>query len=200
MDKRSSKKKSMLLLLVVVVVAAAISVSVVLYSLYMGTSNPFQLNVPANHVVLNLGTQYPGMIDVASATLAVNGTGLNVTFNLRGPVSNLTNLELAQWNVTLVLQNETDVLKTYDVCVNLNATQMTGQIQDVDTQTVQNCTVQYSKNTLTVVSMIPELPETKTIGWGIVTTYEQTNSTGDLVTSASDVAPDEGLQQTVLTP
>jgi hypothetical protein len=138
------------------------------------------------------------MIDVASALLGVNGTELTVTFNLRGPVSNLSVSEDAQWNVTLVLQNETDVLKTYEVCVNLNSTQMTGQIEDVDSQTVQNCTVEYNKNILTVVSVINELPETKTIGWGILTTYEQ-YSGGELITSASDLAPDAGLQQTALT-
>ena len=188
----------MLLMFVAIAIVAVIIVSVVFYSLYAGTSNSFQINVPANHVVLNLGTQYPGMIDVASALLGVNGTELTVTFNLRGAVSNLSISENAQWNVTLVLQNETDVLKTYEICANLNSTQMTGQIEDVDSQTVQNCTVNYNKNTLTVVSVIGELPETKTIAWGIVTTYEQ-YSAGELVTSASDVAPDAGLQQTVLT-
>jgi hypothetical protein len=76
---------------------------------------------------------------------------------------------------------------------------MTAQIEDVDTQTVQNCQVEYHQNSLTVRSVIDELPRTKTIEWGIVTTYEQ-YSGGELITSASDLAPDEGLQETVLTP
>jgi hypothetical protein len=199
MEKRSTKKKRKLLVFVAVAIAAAIVASVVLYSLFAGTSNSFQLTDPANDVVLNVGTQYPGMIDVVSASLAVNGAELNVTINLRSPVSNLSDSEYAQWNVTLVLQNETDVLKTYEICVNMNSTQMTAQIEDVDTQTVQNCQVEYHQNSLTVRSVIDELPRTKTIEWGIVTTYEQ-YSGGELITSASDLAPDEGLQETVLTP
>jgi hypothetical protein len=143
------------------------------------------------------------MIDVASAVLGVNGTQLTVTFNLRGPVSNLTNSELAQWNVTLVLQNATAGVNTYQAVVNLNGSQLTGQIQDMDTLVVQDCPISYSnnlygKNVLTIQPVLDELPATTTIQWRVVTTYEQFSG-GELVTSATDVAPDQGLQQTVLT-
>jgi hypothetical protein len=204
MEKRFTKRKKLLVLLVVAV-AAVVVVSVVLYSLFGVASNSFQLNVPENNVVQNLGSQYPGMIDVVSALLGVNGTRLTVTFNLRGPVSYVSSSEDAQWNVTLELWNDTDVLnpnagvlKTYEVVVNLNSTQITGQIEDVDNQTVQDCQVSYNKNILTVQAVVAELPATKLIQWGIVTNYEQYDSGGNLIASATDVAPDEGLQETVL--
>ncbi len=196
MGEPPRKKKSKLLMLIVVAVVALIVTSVILYRLYAGTSSTFQLNDPANDVVVSAGTNYPGMIDVVSATLNVNGTMLDVTVNVADSVSTLGNGEYAQWNVTLILENDTDVLKTYVISVNMT-TQLTGSIVDVDLGTLQTCQVSYYKNSLTAVASVSELGGTKVIEWGILTTYESFSG-GELITSASDIAPDEGLQRTVL--
>jgi hypothetical protein len=197
MGQFALKKKPKLLMLIVVAVIAVLVTSVILYRLYVGTSASSQLNDPANDVVLSVGTQYPGMIDVVSAALKVNGTTLTVTVNAAGSVFVLGDGEDAQWNITLILENDTDVLKTYMISVNMNSTQLTGSLVDVDTGTVQTCQVTYLKNSLTVVAVMSELNGTKVIEWNILTSYES-YSGNELTTSASDIAPDEGLQQTVL--
>ena len=176
-----------------------LAVSVVFYRLYVGTPATSQLSDPANDVTLSMGTQYPGMIDVVGGVLMVNGTTLTVTVNVRDPVSSLGDGEIAQWNVTVILENETDVLKTYEISLEMNSSQLTGSIVDVETQSVRTCQVQYSGNSLTVFAVEDELPKARTVEWNVLTLYEQ-YSGGELVTSASDLAPDEGLQTTALKP
>jgi hypothetical protein len=195
----SSKKKSKSLMLIVIAIVAAVITSVIVYRLYVGTPATSQLSDPLNDVELSIGTQYPGMIDVVSAALDVNGTTFNVNINLRVPFHDLGDGEIAQWNVTVILENETDVLKTYEIGVNMNSTQLTGSIEDVETQNVQNCQVLRQTNSLTVLAVLDGLSNAKTIEWRILTSYEQ-YSGGELTTSASDLAPDEGLQKTVLRP
>lgn len=186
-------------MLIVIAVIVVVVVSVVVYRLHVGAPASSQLNDPANDVVLSMGTQYPGMIDVVGATLEVNGTTLNVTINVRDPFTSLGQGETAQWNVTVILENETDVLKTYKITVNMDSTGMTGYIVDVETQNARSCQVSYQAKSLTVLAVVEELPSAKTIEWNILTNYEQ-YSGDDLITSASDLAPDEGLQKTVLNP
>jgi hypothetical protein len=103
----------------------------------------------------------------------------------------------------LILQNETDVLKTYQLGVNLNSSGMTSQIQDVDTLAVQNCDASYNNNskgsyTLLVTANVNELPATTTIQWGIITNYSLYSGM-DLVASSTDIVPDQGLQVTAIT-
>lgn len=166
------KRKSKLLMLIVVAVIAIVVASVVLYRLNVGGPISSQLNDPVNDVVVSVGSSYPGMIDVVSATLGVNGTMLNVTINVADSVSSLGDDENAQWNVTLILENDTDVLKTYMISVIMNSTQFSGSIVDVDVGTVQTCQVSYFKNSLSAAASVSELEGTKVIEWNILTTYE----------------------------
>lgn len=193
---QASRKKSKLLILIVVAVIAVLVTSVILYRLAVETRASWQLNGSAG-VVVSVGTQYPGMIDVVSAGLKVNGTTLTVTVNGRDPVSVLGRGEDAQWNITLILENDTSVLKTYMINVNMNSTQLTGSLADVDSGTAQTCQVTTLKNSLTMDAVMSELNGTKVIEWNILTTYES-YSGNELITSASDIAPAIGLQQTVL--
>ena len=197
MEVPPRRKKSKLLTLIAVAVIAIVVASVVLYRLNTGGSVSSQLNDPTNDVVVSVGSSYPGMIDVVSATLGVNGTMLNVTINVADSVSSLGDDEYAQWNVTLILENDTDVLKTYMISMLMNSTQLSGSIVDVDLGTVQTCQASYFKSSLTAAASVSELEGTKVIEWNILTTYESFSG-GELTTSASDIAPDEGLQRTVL--
>jgi hypothetical protein len=199
MGESSSRKISKFLMLIVIAMIAVVITSVVLYRLYVGSPATSQLSDPSNDVELSIGTQYPGMIDVVSAALDMNETTLNVTINVKDPFHSLGDGEIARWNVTVILENETDVLKTYEVGVNMNSTQLTGSIVDVETQNVQSCQVSHQTNSLTVLAVVDELSNAKTIEWRILTSYEQ-YSGGELTTNASDLAPDEGLQKTVLKP
>lgn len=193
------KPKRLLIVLVSVGIFAVIIASFVWYRLYSGSSGTSQLSDPANDVVLSMGTHYPGMIDVVNGTLEANGKTLNVTINGRDLVSNLSDGEIAQWNVTVILETETDVLKTYEIGAQMNSTQLTGIIVDVMAQKAQSCLVQYGNNSLNVHTVVDELLSAKTVEWNVLTTYEQ-YSGGELITSASDMAPDEGLQSTALNP
>jgi hypothetical protein len=195
MIRRASRNNKILMILVAVVIAVVVT-SAIIY-LFYGSSASSQLNDSANDVALSLGTQYPGMIDVVSAALKVNGTTLTLTVNVADPASVLGNGEYAQWNITLILENGTDVLKTYEISVNKNSTQLTGSVVDVDGGTVQTCQVNFYQKSLTVIAVMSELNGTKTIEWNILTTYES-YSGNELTTSASDMAPDESLQQYVL--
>jgi hypothetical protein len=193
------KPKRLLIVLVSVGIFAVIIASFVWYRLYSGSSGTSQLSDPANDVVLSMGTHYPGMIDVVNGTLEANGKTLNVTINGRDLVSNLSDGEIAQWNVTVILETETDVLKTYEIGAQMNSTQLTGIIVDVMAQKAQSCLVQYGNNSLNVHTVVDELLSAKTVEWNVLTTYEQ-YSGSELITSASDMAPDEGLQSTALNP
>jgi hypothetical protein len=196
MGQPPRRKKSKLLMLIAAAVIAVLVTSVILYRLYVGPSTSPEINDPTNDEVLSLGTLYPGMMDVVSAALRVNGTALTVTVEGRAPVSVLGDGEYGQWNITLILENDTDVLKTYVVCVSMNSTQLTGSVVDVGAGTVKTCQVEY-KNSLTVVAGMSELNRTKVIFWNVLATY--VSYSGDqLVTSASDMDPDQGLQQTIL--
>ena len=186
-------------MLIVIAIIAVVIASVIVYRLYLGTPATSQLSDPSNDVELSIGTQYPGMIDVVSAALDVNETTFNITINVRDPFHDLGDGEIAQWNVTVILESETDVLKTYEIGVNMNSTQLAGSIVDVETQNVQSCQVSHQTNSLAVLAVANALPSAKTIEWRILTSYEQ-YSGGELTTSASDLAPDEDLQETVLKP
>ena len=197
MEKPLPEKKSKLLTWTVVAIIAILITSVVLYRLYVGTPVTGQLNDPENDLVLTVGTQHPGMVDVVSAKLEANGKTLSVNVNVRDPISDLGDGEYAQWNVTLILENETDVLKIYEVCVEMNSTDLTGYVVEVEEQKMQGCQVNRSKNSLTVLAVIDELQGAKEVEWFILTIYERFSG-DELTTSASDIAPDEGLQKTVL--
>lgn len=199
MGEPSFKKRFKLLMLIVIATSVVVTTSIILYRLYVGTPATSQLSDPSNDVELSMGTQYPGMIDVVSAALDVNGTTLNVTINVKDPFRSLFDGEIVRWNVTVILENETDVLETYEVCVNMNSTQLTGSIMDVETQNMQSCQVSHQTNSLTVLAVLDALPSARTIEWRILASYEK-YSGDELDTSASDLAPDESLQKTVLKP
>lgn len=194
------QSRSRLLMLTVVAVLAIVVVlvvSFVLVGLFTGPPSAFQLNDPSNDVVVSAGTQYPGMIDVAGAGLTRTGTTLTVTVNVRDAVSSLSSGQYAQWNITLILENDTDVQKTFVATLNMNSTSFTGAIVDVADGTVQTCQVGYGFKNVTMTAVIGELTQTRVIEWNILSTYES-YAGNELVTSASDLAPDAGLQSTVL--
>lgn len=194
--------RSRLLTLTIVAALAVVVVlvvSLILVNLYSGTPGAFQLNDASNDVVVSAGTQYPGMIDIVGAGLNQSGTTLNVSVNLRDTVAFLGSGQSAQWNITLILENNTDVVKTFVATVNINSTQLTGALVDVADGTVQSCQVRSGVKNLTVVAVIGELSQTRVIEWNILSTYESYTG-NELTTSASDLAPDAGLQVTTLGP
>lgn len=101
--------------------------------------------------------------------------------------------------MTVILENETDTLRVYAISVQLNSSVLAGVIDEIGGQSVRACQVSYYGDRLMLQAPADDLPKTKTVEWSILTTYEKYVG-NELVTSASDIAPDEGLQQTVLRP
>jgi hypothetical protein len=143
-----------------------------------------------------MGTEYPGMIDVLNAALNVNGETLNITINVKDPISGVGAGEHAQWNVTIIVLN--NVTKTYEVCVNLNSTLLSGYVVEIEGLNAKTCQVETYKNSLTIHTIIDELQSANEVQWFILTTFE-TYSENVLTFSGHDIAPDEGLQTTLLT-
>jgi prophage tail gpP-like protein len=195
MEKLSHKNRLVLSVAIVTMVVVLVT-SVVLYSMFTTTPEN-QLSDLSNDVVLNVGESYPGMIDVVDGKLDANGTTLTITINGRDSTVSLGDDEFAYWNVTLILENN-DSLRAYNIWVELNSTRCAGYVQEIQDQNVRTCQVEYN-NSMTVLVVFDELPNAKQAEWSVLTAYEKWSG-GDLIVSASDTAPDEGLQTTVLQP
>jgi prophage tail gpP-like protein len=194
--KTLSHKNRLVLSVAIVTMVVVLVASVVLYSVFTTTPEN-QLSDLSNDVVLDVGEDYPGMIDVIDGRLEANGTTLKITINGRDSIVSLGDGEFAYWNVTLILENN-DSLRAYDVWVELNATRGAGYVQEIQDQNVRTCQVEYN-NSMTVFVVFDELPNAKQAEWSVLTAYEKWSG-GDLIVSASDTAPDDGLQTTVLRP
>lgn len=186
----------MLSVAIVTILVVALVTLIVLYSVFTKTPEN-QLTDSSNDVVLDVGESYPGMIDVVNGSLDANGVTLTITINGRDPIVSLGDGEFAYWNVTLILEND-DSLTAYNVWVELNSTRCTGYVQEVLGQNIRTCQVEYN-NSLTVFVVFDELPSAKQAEWSVLTTYEKWSGS-DLIVSASDTAPDDGLQTTLLRP
>jgi len=197
MDQPGPLKKSGFLKWVAVAVIAILVVSIAAYLLLARAPPNSELQGTENGVTQNVGTEYPRMIDIASAELNAKGTTLTVSINVRSPISVLGTGEDAQWNVTVTLENNDTVLKTYEIGVDMNGTQLSSLITDVDLLNSSACQAEYHGNTLTTTASMKELPTATKAEWSVLTSYEK-YSGGDLVDSAYDMAPEEGLQTTTL--
>jgi hypothetical protein len=189
--------KAWQLIVIVGTIVAVIVASTLVYLFYMQAPSNSEWNISdqSNDVDLNAGTEYPGMIDIVKVTLVTNGNELKFTIDVRDPISSLSEGQHAQWNITTILED--DVLKAYEISADLNSTGLTCYIVELGETNVTLCQVTYSQNSITITATVPELQSAKDIQWFVLTTYES-YSGADLVTSASDLAPDEGLQTTIL--
>lgn len=196
MEKLSHQNRLVLSVAIVTMVVVVLVTSVVLFSMF--TKSPEnQLSDPSNDVVLDVGSDYPGMIDVVGGRLEANETTLQIIINGRDPIVSLASGEFAYWNVTLILEND-DSFRAYNVWVELNATRRAGYVQEIGDPNVRTCQVG-DNNSLTAVVVFEELPNAKQAEWSVLTAYEKWLG-NDLISSASDTAPDDGLQTTVLRP
>jgi archaellum component FlaF (FlaF/FlaG flagellin family) len=196
MQRPSTKKKTKLLIgaaLAIIVVVVVTSVAL-LYRPYTAASANLRLDDPENDVISNEETEFSGMIDVVHAELEVSEETLNITISVKGPVSDLVEGELAQWNTTIILDEGTTA---YEVCAVKNSTQSAGYVVDMMNWTSKLCQVEFHANSLTLLVPIDELQSVKEVQWFIVTSFEK-YSGDELIIAATDVAPDEGLQTSTL--
>jgi hypothetical protein len=196
MEKLSHQNRLVFSLAIATIIAVLV-ISVVLYSVFTKTPEN-QLSDPSNDVVLDEGENYPGMIDVVAGKLEASGTTLTITVNGREPIVSVGDGEFVHWNITLILEND-DSLSSYYMWVELNSTGIAGYVKEIGNQNVRTCPVEYHNNYLVVSAVFDELPSTKQAEWSLLTAYEKWSG-NDLISSASDTAPDEELQTTVLQP
>lgn len=172
-------------------------ISIVLYSLLAAPPATSGLEDPENDLQSNIGIEYPGMIDVVSATLQANGNALSIAINVKGTISSLGVGERAQWNVTVILEDDTFV-EVYTIWADLNSTRLSGFISEVERSNASACQVEFHNNTLTLRAPVGDLRSAAKVEWSILTVYERYYG-GELIVSVFDFAPDEGLQTTPLT-
>jgi hypothetical protein len=152
-----------------------------------------------NDVLFNVGSTCPGMIDLKAANFTRNNDMANITLKVREPFTSLGSGEFASWEILLVLENETDIMKTYVVRVEANATGSLGSFSDVATEDVKTFQVTPNGQWLNLIVPFSELQSATIIEWNIESTYKAFS--GDTATTdAYDAAPDQGVQTTALGP
>jgi hypothetical protein len=189
------ERKRLLIFMVVAIVGVLIAL-ILIYSVYM-QARPVgsTFSDPSGDAELYVGTEYPGMVDVVGATLQVTGNELKVTISVRDVIPTLDATQNAQYNVTVILQN--DVLKAYVISANLTSIGLTGHIVELGETNATVCQTTYDQKSLTMRTTIDELQSTKEINWFVLTTYDK-YSGDQLVASGSDIAPKDGYQTTIL--
>ena len=187
-----------MLLIVVVLVVSLVLVG--LYSFFLGQpsvqASP-SFTDPSGDVSVSAGTSYPAMIDIVGAKLETTGSTLNVTINLKDKVSSLGEGETASWTVTVILENATDALKTYQFQAVTNSSGMFCSIVDLESENVTSCPVNVVGNSLGLSAVVDGLQAATQTEWQIISSYQMLS--GDqVIASASDSAPDNGLQTTII--
>jgi hypothetical protein len=139
------------------------------------------------------------MIDLEAANFTRGNDVANITLKVREPFASLESGEFASWEILVVLENETDVLKTYIVRVEANITGFFASFSDVASEYVGTFQVTPSGQWLNLSVPFSELQSATIMEWSIESTYKAFS--GDTaITDAYDAAPDQGVQTTALEP
>jgi hypothetical protein len=184
----------------IIIIAALLVVSVAVYRLFFEAPAQVgsQFDDPENDVTMNVGYTSPGLIDIVKAKLEANNTTLEIRITMKDNIPTLGSEEHARWNLTVILENEEIALvKAYEITAELNATHLVGYVTEVGTTNTTTCNAERSQNLLTLSATLDGLENAKEVEWSILAEFESF-SEGNLTTSASDAAPDEGLYRTVL--
>jgi len=183
-----------LLVLIVVILLVSVVLAVAFAGLIGAPST--QANEKQNDLQVNIGSSYPGIADMVSASVAKTGSTLNATITVKDPIVPLTEEETAQYDMVIIIENQEDVLQTYELRVDINATGVFGVVHDVQTKNQQHVELLADGNTLKISADLPELINATQAEWNINSTYEKL-SDNQIVTSAWDFIPDQGLRITV---
>ena len=145
----------------------------------------------AGAVFVSEGSGYPGIVDLVGGSLNVTGSSVGVSVVVGGVVSSVSEGESVQWNVLLVLENQTAALKTYTVSLELNSSGFFGVWTDVASGAVVPCNASYVGSSLFAQANV-DLGGVTRIEWNVNSIY-QSYSDGVLVAYASDSAPSMGF-------
>ncbi len=186
MSKLSNNRKFKFLVPLIVALVL-VSVAAVALSGLIGAPNA-QANEAQNDMQVNIGSDYPGMVDMVSASIEKNQNTLNTIINVKEPVTALGEQESAQFDIIVILENKEDVLQTYELRVDINSTGTFALVQDVQTKTQQPAQLQVEGNKLTITAPLTELNDATKAEWNIYSTYEKIEG-NQIISSAYDFHP-----------
>jgi hypothetical protein len=189
---KSTKSRISITLLAVVLLSALIAA--VFFGLN-GNPPSAQGSDPQNDIQTDVGSSYPGMIDIVGASIQKNQSTFNSIITVKDPITTLSEGESAQFNLLVILENEEDVLQTYEFLININSTGMFGIVQDVQMQNPQPLQLNSAGTKLTMTAILSELNDATKAEWNIYSTYEKIEE-NQVVANANDFVPDEGLRVT----
>ena len=190
-----NKPQAVIILSILIIVSVGAGVS--LYLSFSSSLEAMQINDPLNDVLLSFGSSYAEAVDITGATLEVSPDQANLTIRTSDQNMNMNERELIVWEVILVLENQTDALKTYDLQATLNSTGLFCSIQDVEDGTTKNCNITIEQNKLLISMTFNEPIEFEQVEWNVISSYEE-NMDGVLSANAFDFAPDGGMHLTVM--
>ena len=138
------------------------------------------------------------MIDIVSSSIERDQTNLKVTIQVKDPTGTLSNQELAEFEIIAILENQEDVLQTYELIVNINSSGTFCIVQDVQTKTQLPAQLSSEGDTILITATLSELGDATQVEWNILSTYEVVVN-NQVIFSANDFVPDEGLKTTIFT-
>ncbi len=186
------KSKFLVSLAVGILIVAVIAV---VFFVFVWKPSGAQEGDPQNDIQTNIGSAYPGMVDIVGASIQKNQTTFSSTITVKDAITTLGEGESVQYDMVVILENEEDVLQTYEFRVDINATGMFGMVQDVQTKNSKPLQLNSDGNKLTMTATLNELNDATKAEWNIYSTYEKIS--GDqVIDSAHDFVPDEGLRVT----
>ncbi len=155
-----------------------------------------QVSELQDDVQVNIGSSYPGIVDMVHASIAKNEGELNAAITVKDPIAALGDNASAQFDMVLILEKDEDALQTYALRIDVNATGLFGMVEDVQTKNQQPVQLILDGNTLKITMPLAELSSATKAEWNIYSTYEKT-SDYQIIASAWDFIPDQGLRTTV---
>ena len=193
------------LVLVILLVVLIVAVGMLVLNSYFPESNSsikeaendLKVNVPLpSNLDESAFSNSKGIVDLVSASLEKNQSTLEITVHVKDPIKTLSSQEAAQFDVITVLENEDDVLQTYDFIVDVNSTGLFCLVQNVETNATDIGQFIVDGNKFTITSNLDELGGATKVEWSIYSTYDRFEN-GQVIYSVYDFMPDEGLKTTV---
>jgi hypothetical protein len=190
----SSNRKATLIVLVVAVLLTTTILSIAILNFKAAPNS--QSKETENDLQVNIGSAYPGVADLVSASIAKAGSTLNVNISVKDTITPLAEQETAQYNMVLIIENGTDVLQTYELRIDMNSTGLFGVIQDVQTKNQQRIDLEVFDSTLKMSTDFVELNDATQAEWNLNSSYEKVEN-NQIVVSAWDFIPNQGLTTTI---
>lgn len=191
---KGSWKKVLLVSVFVVVIVVLV---VVFSGFFSGEEDTRVLGDAQNDVFLSLGEASPGMVDLTGASLDVDDGQLVVEFSTRETIVGLGEGEFLVYDVLLVLENESSVIRSFEVTVEVNSSGVLDFLVDVESGEMVVQELVLGLNDVSVVVDVSGFEVPTIVEWSVSSSYERLSGE-ELVGYALDFMPDDDLHTTYL--